>query len=122
MEYFHFYYQQLLVCYHLYYQKEKEYKIKIIFLEVKTKYPDLFKKKFYPLSNIFINNLLKDNKNFSGCFSKDRIILLDDNKSLIYNLQNSDQNGSHWCSITRRNNTICIFDSFGIAEIPSNIY
>ena len=92
------------------------------FFEVKTKYPDLFKKKFYPLSNIFINNLLKDNKNFSGCFSKDRIILLDSNKSLIYNLQNSNQNGSHWCSIIRRNNNIYIFDSFGIGEIPSEIY
>ena len=96
--------------------------IKIIFFEIKSKYPDLFKKKFYPLSNIFINDLLKDNKNFSGCFSKDKIILLDDNKSLIYNLQNSDQNGSHWCSIARRNNTIFIFDSFGIGEIPSEIY
>ena len=90
--------------------------------EVKTTYPDLFKKINYPLSNIFINNLLKDNKNFSGCFSKDRMILLDNNKSLVYNLQNIYQNGSHWCSITRRNNTIYIFDSFGIGEIPSEIY
>ena len=96
--------------------------IKKFFFEVKTKYPDLFKKKFYPLSNLFIINLLKDNKNFSGCFSKDRIILLDNNKSLIYNLQNSNQKGSHWCSITRKNNTIYIFDSFGIGEIPSKIY
>ena len=48
--------------------------------------------------------------------------MLDDNKSLIYNLQNSDEKGSHWCSITRSNNTIFIFDSFGIGEIPSNIY
>ena len=73
--------------------------IKIIFFEIKTKYPDLFKKINYPLSNIYINDLLKDNKNFSGCFSKDRIILLDNNKSLIYNLQNSNQKGLHWCSI-----------------------
>ena len=29
---------------------------------------------------------------------------------------------SHWCSITRRNNSIFIFDSFGIGEIPSEIY
>ena len=65
------------------------------FFEVKTKYPDLSKKKFYPLSNIFINNSLKDNENFSGCFSKDRIILLDNNKSLIYNLQNHNEKGSH---------------------------
>ena len=48
--------------------------------------------------------------------------MLDNNKRSIYNLQNSDQNGSHWCSITRRNNTIYIFDSFGIGEIPSEIY
>ena len=96
--------------------------IKKFFFEVKTKYPDLFKKKFYPLSNIFINNLLKDNKNFSGCFSKDRIILLDNNKSLIYNLQNSNKKGSHWCCIKRINNTIYVFDSFGIGEIISEIY
>ena len=48
--------------------------------------------------------------------------MLNNNKSLIYNLQNSNQVGSHWCSIIRRNNTIYIFDSFGIGEIPSEIY
>ena len=58
----------------------------------------------------------------SGRYSKDRIIALDNNKNLIYNLQNSNENGSHWCSITRRNNTINIFDSFGIGEILPNIY
>ena len=29
------------------------------FAEIKNKYPSLFNKKNYPLSNIFINNLLK---------------------------------------------------------------
>ena len=65
---------------------------------------------------------MRNNNNFSGCFSKDKIILLDDNKSLIYNLQNSNEKGSHWCSITRKNNTIYVFDSFGIGEIPLEIY
>ena len=96
--------------------------IKKFFFEVKTSYPDLFKKKFYPLSDLFINNLLKDNKFFKSSFSKDKIILLDDNKSLIYNTNNSDEKSGHWCSITRRNNTIYVFDSFGIGEIPSEIY
>ena len=95
---------------------------KIIFFEVKSKYTDLFKRKNYPLSNFLINNLLKDNKNFEGCFSEDKIILLETNKSLICDLQNSNQNGSQWCSTTRKNNTIFIFDSFGIEEIPSEIY
>ena len=48
--------------------------------------------------------------------------MLDNNKSLIYNLQNSNQKGSHWCSISRRNNTIYVFDSFGIGEIIPRIY
>ena len=65
---------------------------------------------------------MRNNNNFSGCFSKNKIISLDDNKSLIYNLQNSYQKGSHWCSITRRNNTIYVFDSFGIGEIILRIY
>ena len=34
------------------------------FFEVKSKYPSLFERKNYPLSNIFINNLLKKFKNF----------------------------------------------------------
>ena len=34
------------------------------FFEVKTKYPSLFERKNYPLSNIFINNLSKNLKNF----------------------------------------------------------
>ena len=41
---------------------------------------------------------------------------------MIYNLQNNNENGSHWCSITRRNNTIYVFDSFGIGEIIPEIY
>ena len=32
------------------------------------------------------------------------------------------KNGSHWCSITRRVNTINVFDSFAVSEIPSEIY
>ena len=55
------------------------------FFETKLKYPELFKRKNYPLSNIFINNLLKDYKNFIGCFSKDQIQLIENNKSIIMN-------------------------------------
>ena len=92
-----------------------------IFFEVKSKYPLLFKRKNYPLSNIFINDLLKNEEHFSGVFSKDKIILLDNDKSLIYSIQISSKGGSHWCSITRRNNKIYVFDSFGIGEIISEI-
>ena len=77
------------------------------FFEVKSKYPSLFERKNYPLSNIYINNLLKNFKNFEGCYFKDQIPLIENNKSLIFNLQNSDQKGSHWVSLARKK-YICI--------------
>ena len=92
------------------------------FEQIKNKYPELFKKINYPLSNIFINNLLKDEKSYLNTFSKDEIPLIKNNKSLIFNLQNSNQSGSHWCSLSRTNKNIFIFDSFGIGYIPKNIY
>ena len=92
------------------------------FFEVKSKYPSLFERKNYPLSNIFINNLLKDEKYFEGCYSKDQIPLIENNKSLIFNLENSDQKGSHWVSLSRKDNNIFIFDSFGIGDIPNDLY
>ena len=92
------------------------------FFEVKTKYPSLFERKNDPLSNIFINNLLKNFKHFDKCYSKDQIPLIENNKSLIFNLENSDQSGSHRVSLSRKNYDIFIFDSFGICDIPNNLY
>ena len=66
------------------------------FFETKLKCPELFKRKNYPLSNIFMNDLLKDYKNFIGYYSKDQIKLIGNNKSIIINLQDSNQPGSHW--------------------------
>ena len=92
------------------------------FAEIKNKYPELFNKKNYPLSNIFTNNLLKDEKTYLNTFSKNEIPLIENNKSLIFNLQNSNQPGSHWLAISRKDNNIFIFDSFGVGHIPKNIY
>ena len=92
------------------------------FEQIKDKYPELFKKINYPLSNIFINNLLKNEKSYLSTFSKDELPLIKNNKSLIFNLQNSNQPGSHWCSHSRNNNNIFIFDSFGVGHIPKNIH
>ena len=90
------------------------------FFEVNSKYPSLFERKNYPLSNIFINNLLKNEKYFSGVYSKDQIPLIENNKSLIFNLENSDQKGSHWVSLFRKNDDIFVFDSFGVSHVPNN--
>ena len=67
----------------------------IFFGQIRNKYPELFKKINYPLSNTFINNLLKNEKSHLSTFSKDEIPLIENNKSLIFNLQNSNEKGSH---------------------------
>ena len=54
-------------------------------------------------------------------FSKDQIKLIENNKSMIINLQNSNQPGSHWIALKRVNNTTYVFDSFGIGYLPINI-
>ena len=102
--------------------KEGVYNKSNFFCRNKNKYPELFKKINYPLSNIFINNLLKDEESYLNIFSKDEIPLIENNKSLIFSLQNSNQAGSHWISLSRKDNNIFIFDSFGIGYIPKNIY
>ena len=57
-----------------------------------------------------------------GCFSKDQIKLIENNKNMIINLQDSNQSGSHWIALKRVNNTIFVFDSFGIGYIPVGIF
>ena len=94
----------------------------IFFAEIKNKYPELFKKSNYPLSNIFINNLLKNEKSCLNTFSMDEIPLVENNESLIFNLQNFNQPGTHWLSLSRKDNNIFLFDSIGIGHIPKNIY
>ena len=74
------------------------------------------------MSNIFINNLLKDYKNFICCFSKDQIPLIKNNKSIIITLNYSKEPGSHWISLKRVSNTIFVFDSFGIGYLAINIF
>ena len=65
---------------------------------------------------------MKNFKNFEGCYSKDQIPLIENNKSLIFNLENSDKAGSHWSSLSRKNDDIFVFDSFGVGDIPNNLY
>ena len=48
--------------------------------------------------------------------------LVENNKDLIFNLQNSNQAGNHWITLSRKDNNIFIFDSFGIGYIPKNIF
>ena len=66
--------------------------------------------------------MIKDEKSYLNTLSKDEIPLIENNKFLIFNLQNSNQPGSHWIALSRKDNNIFIFNSFAIRYIPKNIY
>ena len=38
------------------------------------------------------------------------------------NLKNSNQPGSHWISLKRVNNTIIVFESFGIGHLSMDVF
>ena len=57
-----------------------------------------------------------------GCFSKDQIKLIENDKSIIVNLQNSYESGSHWIALKRVKNSIFVFDSFSIGYLPVDIF
>ena len=75
----------------------------------------------YPMSNIKIDEILKNNVNYIGTFSKDNVPLLKNNQSAIINLQDSYMSGSHWVSYKRIGNKTFYFDSHGVAYIPDII-
>ena len=78
-------------------------------------------KDLYPISNLKINEILKNDKNYIGTFSKDNVPILNNNESTIVNLANSDKTGTHWIAMKFINNKLFYFDSYGIPFIPDII-
>ena len=50
----------------------------------------------YPMSNLKIDEILKNNEKYIGTFSKDNVSILKNNQSTIINLHDSNLLGSHW--------------------------
>ena len=73
------------------------------------------------MSNFKIDEILKNDKNYIGTYSKDNVPVLKNNQSTIINLQNSNRNGSHWVSYKRIGNKVYYFDSYAVAFIPDII-
>ena len=78
-------------------------------------------KLLYPISNFKINEILKNNKNSIGTFSKNNIPKLKNNESTIVNLANSYDKGTHWIGIKFIDRKLFYFDSYGIPYIPGTI-
>ena len=79
------------------------------------------KKSLYPISNFKINEILKNNKNYIGTFSKNNVLILKNNQSTIVNLADYNSEGSHWTSIKYVNKTLFYFDSYGVGYMPDII-
>ena len=75
----------------------------------------------YPMSNLKIDEILQNNENYIGTFSKDNVPALRNNKSTIVNLDYSSGKGTHWISYKKINDKIFYFDSYGVAYIPDII-
>ena len=78
-------------------------------------------KSLYPISNFKINEILKNNKNYIGTFSKNNVPILKNNQSTIVNLANSNDTRTHWIVMKFINNKLSYFDSYGIPYIPDVI-
>ena len=78
-------------------------------------------KDLYPISNFKINEILKNDKNYIGTFSKDNVPILKNNQSTIVNLANSNKTGTHWIAMKFINKKLFYFDSYGIPFIPDII-
>ena len=75
----------------------------------------------YPISNFKINEILKNDKNYIGTFSKNNVPILKNNQSTIVNLANLNDKGSHWIGMKYVDKTLFYFDSYGIPYIPDII-
>ena len=75
-------------------------------------------KNLYPISNFKINEILKDDNNYIGTFSKDNVPILKNNESTIVNLADSFNKGTHWIGMKFINNKLFYFDSYGIEFVP----
>ena len=78
-------------------------------------------KDLYPISNFKINEILKNDKNYIGTYSKNNVPILKNNESSIVNLADLNQIGSHWFGIKFINNKLFYFVSYGIEFVPDII-
>jgi hypothetical protein len=67
-----------------------------------------------PLTNITIDEILKNEKSYIGCFARNKLpVIKKIPASFIINTHNSDQPGEHWLAFYIDTNGCEFFDSYG---------
>lgn len=73
------------------------------------------------VSNLYIDDFLKDFHNFKGTFSSDNIPLINVNESIICNFSKVNEEGTHFILIFRKKKSIFYFDPIKLGYIPEDI-
>ena len=92
-----------------------------MFVVKKIFFEEINNKSLYPISNFKINEILKNDKEYIGTFSKNNVPILKNNESTIVNLADSNDVGTHWIAMKFINSKLFYFDSYGIPYIPDII-
>ena len=73
------------------------------------------------MSNLKIDEILQHDKNYIGIYSRDNAPILENNQSIIVNLDDSLGKGTHWISYRKIGNKIFYFDSYAVSFLPDII-
>lgn len=73
------------------------------------------------VSNVYIDDFLKEFKNYKGTFSSNNIPILANNESVICNFSKVDEEGTHFILLFNKKNIIYYFDSLKLGYIPTDI-
>lgn len=73
------------------------------------------------VSNLYIDDFLKDFHNFKGTYSSDNIPIINVNEAVICNFSKMNEEGTHFILIFRKKKSIFYFDSIKLGYIPEDI-
>ena len=76
---------------------------------------------FHPLTNIEINEYYKNEPRFTGVYSRNNLPNKIKKGAYVINLDEYENTGTHWVSLSVKPKYTVYFDSFGVEHIPKEI-
>ena len=75
----------------------------------------------HPLTNFEITKYYENESRFNGVYSRDNLPNKIKDRAYVINLDEYSHIGTHWITLSVKNNEITYFDSFGVEHIPKEI-
>ena len=76
---------------------------------------------FHPLTDIEISEYYKNEPRFNGVYSRNNLPNKIKKGAYVINLDEYENTGTHWASLSVKTNEAIYFDSFGVEHIPKEI-